>query len=84
MLHFEFDRIKIAEQLIEHVEDSEAARVMVAVIVGMAKGLNLGTIAEGVETEEALDIVTDLGCDQIQGFYSGEPLCAQDFEQRWF
>jgi diguanylate cyclase (GGDEF)-like protein len=84
MLQFHFDRIKIAEELVMKLTSSEPARVIVSVIVGMARGLHLTTIAEGVENEETLDILSELGCDQIQGFYSGEPVSAQQFEEHWF
>ncbi len=54
-----------------------------AAITGMAKGMNLRTIAEGVETKAQLDILQELGCEQIQGYYFGKPLPAREFEKTW-
>ena len=40
-------------------------------------------VAEGVETQEALDLVTAAGCDEAQGYFFGQPLSAKDFAV-WF
>jgi EAL domain-containing protein (putative c-di-GMP-specific phosphodiesterase class I) len=39
----------------------------------------MATIAEGVETTAQLKHVTDLGCDLIQGYYTGRPVRASEF-----
>ena len=49
----------------------------------MAKGMNLKAIAEGVETKEQRDILVELGCDQIQGYFFGKPIPADEFESIW-
>ena len=49
--------------------------------VELAKKLNMYTVAEGVETEEELILVKELGCDQMQGFYIAKPMLADDFEK---
>ncbi len=83
MLDFTFDRIKIAKELVDDIEDNWNAYVVVKVIVMMAQGLNLMTIAEGVEKKEQLDILRELECGQIQGYYFGKPLPADQFEEKW-
>jgi EAL domain-containing protein (putative c-di-GMP-specific phosphodiesterase class I) len=65
------------------VESNHNAYVVVKVIIQMAKGLNLQTIAEGVESKEQLDILRELECDQIQGYYFGRPLPPDQFEKKW-
>jgi FOG: EAL domain len=47
---------------------------LVASIVAMAKVLGLSVIAEGVETEEQADLLTEIGCDELQGYLFGEPM----------
>ncbi|GAA2533468.1 hypothetical protein Ahu01nite_055520 [Winogradskya humida] len=55
-----------------------AARTMVKAIIDLAAGLKLGTIAEGVETREQVDLLRELGCDRAQGYYYARPLPAGD------
>ena len=83
MLTFKFDRIKLAKELIDSLTIHTNAKIIVGAIVNMAKGMHLITIAEGVEEKEQLDILKELDCDQIQGFYFGKPIPAKDFEEKW-
>ena len=83
MLNFSFDRIKIAKELIDDLASNNHAKVIVGAIISMAKGMELTTIAEGVETKEQLDILVELGCQQIQGYYFGRPIPAEEFEDLW-
>ena len=46
----------------------------------MAKSLELLIVAEGIETEEQLNYLKNLGCDLGQGFLFSKPLCIEDFE----
>ncbi|GAA2598659.1 hypothetical protein GCM10010435_92590 [Winogradskya consettensis] len=52
------------------------ARTMVKAIIDLAAGLKLGTIAEGVETREQVELLRELGCDRAQGYYYARPLPA--------
>jgi len=49
-------------------------RAMFAFIVELARAIGAETVVEGVETREQLDLVTEIGCDQAQGFYLSRPL----------
>ncbi|AGZ43663.1 EAL domain-containing protein [Actinoplanes friuliensis] len=51
-----------------------AARTMVKAIIDLASGLELGTIAEGVETREQVELLRELGCERAQGYYFARPL----------
>lgn len=77
---FKFDRIKIAKELIDTLSDKDKRSNLVNAIVKMADSLELKTIAEGVEKNLQLDILKDVGCEQIQGFYYGKPTDGDDFE----
>ena len=50
-------------------------------IVAMARGLNLNVIAEGVETQQQLDYLVEIGCSEAQGFLFGKPLVAEVVSQ---
>ena len=47
----------------------------------MAKDLGIKTVAEGIEEKFQVDILKDLGCDMIQGYYFSRPLCVEDYEK---
>ncbi len=78
---YNVNRIKIAKELIDEIEENEEYRYMVDGIVKMAKTLGMSTIAEGVETEKQLEILRDLDCDELQGYIWGKPMSASDFEE---
>ena len=59
---------------------SNKDRQIVQAIVLLAKTIGIQTIAEGVETSEQLDTLAEIGCEQIQGFYLGKPVPADQFE----
>ena len=83
MIYFNFDRVKIAKELIDNIVISYNAEVIVGAIINMAKGMSLNVIAEGVEDEMQLDILKKLGCEQIQGYHFGKPISASEFEETW-
>ncbi len=77
---FDVETLKIAKELIFNIEEDEDVRLIVKAIIMMTKGLGLKTVAEGVETEEQLAILKELGSDIIQGYYLGRPLDSETFE----
>lgn len=78
---FHFDKIKIDKSLIDRLSRQTPATINVLnAIISMAKALGVTTLAEGVETREQLEILTELGCDQIQGFLLGRPVPPEVFE----
>ena len=80
---FDIDRLKIAKELIDNISSDRNALLIVKAIVMMAKGLNLTTIAEGVETEEQMNLLRMIGCDEVQGFLLSKPLSTDLFEDRF-
>ena len=67
------DSLKIDQSFIQAAETSLADRTVIEHIIAMAHTLGMQVIAEGVETEGQLQILRDLDCDLIQGFYLGRP-----------
>jgi diguanylate cyclase (GGDEF)-like protein len=72
------NRLKIDRQLVIPIVHSSQQRRMVKSIIEIGKSQGIGVVAEGVETLEHVDILTDLGCDMLQGFYFGQPLPASE------
>lgn len=77
---FDVDQLKIAKELIDHIAVHREEHVIIKAIIMMAKGMGLKTIAEGVETQEQLEILEALDCDAVQGYYLSVPLSAEELE----
>ncbi|WP_304508151.1 putative bifunctional diguanylate cyclase/phosphodiesterase [Anaerotignum sp.] len=78
---YNIDRLKIAKELIDHIAYDENALLIVQTIIMMSRGMNLKTISEGVEDMEQLEILKELGCDEIQGYIFGKPIPSLEFEK---
>ena len=72
------DKLKIDKSFIENVIEDENSQKIVHTIITLAENLNLGIVAEGVETKEQVDFLVEAGCTQIQGYYFSKPLSASD------
>jgi EAL domain-containing protein (putative c-di-GMP-specific phosphodiesterase class I) len=46
---------------------------IVRAVIGLGHGLEMSIVAEGVETQEQLSFLADVGCDAVQGFFIGKP-----------
>lgn len=66
--------IKIDKSFIDGMNTSEASKQYVASIISIGHILNLEVISEGVESDDQLDTLKDIGCDFIQGYIWGRPL----------
>lgn len=79
------DIIKIDRSFISKLESDSGYKeyAIIKSIVDISSALNLSTIAEGVETEEQLSIVSDIGCNAYQGYYLSKPISADEFT-KWF
>jgi EAL domain-containing protein (putative c-di-GMP-specific phosphodiesterase class I) len=74
------DTLKIDRSFVTRIGDAGTPRNIVAMIVSLAHTLGLKVIAEGVEDDEQLRLLRELGCDQIQGYLVGRPLPADMIE----
>ncbi len=72
------DMIKIDRSFIRSMRDRRESANIVKAIVGLGKSLNLGTIAEGVESEQDADFLKSKGCTLGQGNYFGRPMPVED------
>jgi diguanylate cyclase (GGDEF)-like protein len=71
---FPFDKIKIDRCFIKGLGESSDAGAIVEAVAGLADSLRMTTTAEGVETREQLDLVRQLGCTDVQGFFYSPPV----------
>ncbi|NVK38051.1 MAG: bifunctional diguanylate cyclase/phosphodiesterase [Gammaproteobacteria bacterium] len=70
---FPIDSLKIDQAFVKHLESDENDKSIVAAIIDLAQHLKLKTIAEGVETHEQWQILKNMQCDYIQGYYFSKP-----------
>lgn len=75
------DEIKIDKAFVLELATNEEDQVMVKTLVAMAKNLGLSTVAEGVENEDSVVLLRDMGCSTAQGFHLSRPLPAKDITQ---
>lgn len=68
----EVDTIKIDRELLSDVTNNSDQQVMVRTLVALARGLGLGTVAEGVEKEEIAEWLRNAGVDEMQGWHFGK------------
>ncbi len=81
---FMFDHLKIDISFIKEIARNPQDRAIVEAIISIAKTLNLKTIAEGIENEEQLQIMSMLGCEMGQGFFWNKPISAIEIEDKYF
>lgn len=73
-------RIKIDRSFVRDLPHLEHSRIIVTAIVNLAHGLGLDVTAEGVETLEQADYLTDQGCDVLQGYAFARPMPTNQLE----
>jgi len=78
--HFPADVLKIDRAFVKDLPDDEQDATITNAIILLAKALNLGIVAEGVETKAQLEWLRDKGCDQIQGYLFSPPVPADKAE----
>ena len=76
------DVLKMDREFIRRIGEGEQNAHLVALILGIARELKIPVVAEGVETEEQLNVLKRLGCTLVQGFYFSRPLPPEEFEEK--
>jgi diguanylate cyclase (GGDEF)-like protein/PAS domain S-box-containing protein len=70
---FPFDKIKIDQSFISNVKSNPQSAAIVRAVIGLAHGLNLPVLAEGVETKDQLEFLAAESCNEVQGYLIGRP-----------
>ena len=74
--------LKLDMRFFESTENEERAGNIIESVVHMARWLNMGVIAEGVENEYQADFLVSIGCYDIQGYYYAKPMPVAEYEKR--
>jgi diguanylate cyclase (GGDEF)-like protein len=78
-----FDKVKIDRSFVSGLSAGTANYAIVQCIVGLARQLDMGVTAEGVETESEAVLLRAAGCTTFQGYYFGRPMPAAEVERRF-
>ena len=76
-------KLKIDRSFIKDLPNDKDDAIITSTIIAMAKSLNLGVVAEGVENKIQRDFVFEKGCDYVQGYYYSPPIEAKEFEEKF-
>jgi diguanylate cyclase (GGDEF)-like protein/PAS domain S-box-containing protein len=75
------DQLKIDKSFVDEISNKEYDLSIVKTIISMATTLNLHVIAEGVETEDQLNILQRNGCNAFQGYFFSKPIVKDKFKE---
>jgi diguanylate cyclase (GGDEF)-like protein len=70
---FPFDKIKIDRAFISNLDRRPQSATIVRAVIGLAQGLDIPVVAEGVETKEELSFLARESCGKVQGYFIGRP-----------
>lgn len=72
--YFPIDTLKIDRSFVSDMHKDDGAMELIKSIITLGKNMKMKIIAEGVENKEEAEKLTELGCDQAQGFYFAKPM----------
>lgn len=78
---FPINKLKIDQAFVKNAPNDKTDQEIIISIIALAHTLGMRVIAEGAEAKEHLNLLTELGCDEVQGYYLGKPMSADDFVQ---
>lgn len=79
LVEYPFHTIKLDKKIIESAFNDEKAKTILKNTIKMIKQLHMEIVAEGVESEEQVKELQEMGCNYIQGYYYSKPLVKEDF-----
>lgn len=75
---FPFDQIKVDRSFVADLGQPYGQSAIIEAMIAMAHSLGLRVVAEGVETKEQVDFLMQRHCNEVQGFFLAQPLCATE------
>jgi EAL domain-containing protein (putative c-di-GMP-specific phosphodiesterase class I) len=76
---FPLDELKIDRSFVDGIEAEERKQSLVNAMITLSHKLGMKVVAEGIETQSQLELLTKSGCDYAQGFLFSKPLNTTDF-----
>lgn len=81
LMDIPFDVLKLDTEFFRG-DNSSRGETIVCEIIRLAQKLGMHVVAEGVEKKEHVELLTELGCDMIQGYYFAKPMPVSEFEEK--
>jgi EAL domain-containing protein (putative c-di-GMP-specific phosphodiesterase class I) len=78
---FPFDKIKIDRSFIQDLSNGAEPVAIVQAVANLAKSLNMTSTAEGVETQQQMDMLQSIGCSEMQGYLFSRARPAKEIRQ---
>jgi EAL domain-containing protein (putative c-di-GMP-specific phosphodiesterase class I) len=78
---FPFDKIKIDQTFVRDMAKGRDSVAIIKCIIDLGRALHIEVVAEGVETEEQLELLMTEGCTEMQGYYFSKPAPIENFEK---
>ncbi len=75
---FTFDTLKIDQSFVRELKQSPEDISIISAIMTLSRGFNMRVIAEGVETQEQLNLLKQLQCEEMQGYFFSHPLSQEE------
>lgn len=79
----EFDGLKLDRVLVENIVGSRRSQVVAQSVIDVCKRLDVSVSAAGVETQDQLNVLEEMGCDSVQGTLFNKPITVATFEKRY-
>lgn len=81
LMKLPIDSLKIDKSFIDNINESNNKELIMDTIIKLAHSLNLEVIAEGVETQDQLNVLKKMSCNKIQGYLFSRPLPKDEMEE---
>lgn len=79
----QLDVLKLDADFFRGVDAQERGMLIVSEVIDLAKKLNMKIVAEGIESREQVDFLTEQECDLIQGYFFAKPMPIAEFEEKY-
>lgn len=76
---FAIDTLKIDRSFVQSLPDNDEDTAICSAVIALGRNMKMCVVAEGVETAEQAQVLRELGCDEVQGYWISRPMPGADF-----
>lgn len=80
---FKFDILKLDKDIVYKIKTDEKTRKLSASLANICRSESISLVAEGIESDEELSILRDIGCDEAQGYFFDRPMSRKQLEKKY-